>query len=368
MLKPNKLKSSGRNFAIKVEDVDKSFEIPEERIGSLKGYFLNPLKLFKQKNKKFEALSDINFTIKKGEFIGIIGRNGSGKSTLLKLIAGIYTPDRGRIKINGKLIPFLELGVGFNPELSAKENIFLNGAILGMSRKFLKLKMDEIIDFAEIREFIDTPIKNFSSGMVVRLAFSIAIQAKGDVYLLDEILSVGDVGFRSKSLKKMQELLRSGATVLYVSHDMATVEQLTDRAILLEKGRIVETGDPKKLVENYIASLLSGNEKLKFLKRNQKQKKGPSNDISAALTANDISYIVELSKDSGDGRAKITDVKIIDSSGEVTDDLIKGEKYKIVFEADIYDKIPNPLVHLGFRVTFGNEDHKDRRKQTANFI
>lgn len=241
-------------YAIEVSDVDKTFVIPNEKTLSFKSYFLHPTKFFKNKDVEFEALKDISFKIKKGEFVGVIGKNGSGKSTLLKILAGIYSADSGIIKINGRLVPFLELGVGFNPELSARENVYLNGTILGMSRKFLKSKIDEIIDFAEIREFANTPIKNFSSGMAVRLAFSIAIQSHAEIYLLDEVLSVGDVGFREKSMKKMMELIGNGATVLFVSHDMASITKLSDRVMWLKGGRIEEIGNPKKVVGNFIKS------------------------------------------------------------------------------------------------------------------
>lgn len=249
------MKKQTTGYTIKVHDIDKSFWIPEERNMSLKSYFLRPWKLFNQKGHKFDALKDISFQVKKGEFVSIIGRNGSGKSTLLKIIAKIYSPEKGEVKINGTMVPFLELGVGFNPELSAKENVYLNGTILGMSRKFLKRKMDEIIGFAEIAEFINTPLKNFSSGMAVRLAFAIAVQAKADIYLLDEVLSVGDVGFRTKSMAKMKELIEDGATVIYVSHDMDSVKEFSDRVIWLQNGRIVAEGNPTKTVDEFLKNI-----------------------------------------------------------------------------------------------------------------
>ncbi|MBN1331485.1 ABC transporter ATP-binding protein [Candidatus Dojkabacteria bacterium] len=256
MIFNSKTQKENDDVVLEVKDVDKSFWIPDERINSFKGYFLQPWKLFKKQGRKFDALSDITFTVKKGEFVGIVGKNGSGKSTLLKLIAGIYAPNKGEIKIHGQLVPFLELGVGFNPELSARENIFLNGTILGMSKKFLRTKVQEILAFAEVEEFADTPIKNYSSGMAVRLAFAIAIQAKADIYLLDEVLAVGDAGFSRKSMGKISELINTGVTVLYVSHDLESVKNLADRVIWLKGGRIEQMGEPGEIVDDFITSLM----------------------------------------------------------------------------------------------------------------
>jgi len=338
-----------KNLAILVEDIDKSFLIPDEKISSLKAYFTNPLNLFKSKGTTFEALKDISFQIRKGEFVGIIGRNGSGKSTLLKLIAGIYSPDKGRIQINGSLVPFLELGVGFNPELSARENVFLNGAILGMTRKFLQQKLDEIIGFAEIRKFADTPIKNFSSGMVVRLAFAIAIQAKADIYLLDEVLSVGDVGFKRKSMEKIQELIDSGATVLYVSHDLNTIERLTERVLFLKEGQLVEDGNPTQVVENFHLSMLSKVEREKYLKAKAKLKERESQASINTKDVQEVAKFVDLNTDTGDGRARITSVEIVDKNGKATSRLRVGENFKIIFKANIFDQIENPVAYLGLR-------------------
>jgi len=235
---------------ISVENVSKIFNVPHEKKNSIKDYFLNPF--HKTKNEAFKALDNVNFNVKKGEFIGIIGRNGSGKSTLLKILAQIYAPTKGKIVINGSLVPFLELGVGFNPELNGRENIYLNGTILGMSRKFLKEKFNEIVDFAEIREFIDLPVKRYSSGMLVRLAFSVAVQARADIYLLDEILAVGDISFQKKSLSKMEELLSGGATVVLVSHAVASVKQYCKRIIILEHGEVIFNGDVETGLNKYL--------------------------------------------------------------------------------------------------------------------
>jgi ABC-2 type transport system ATP-binding protein len=235
---------------ISVKNLSKIFEIPHEKRDSIKSYFMNPFK--KVKKDMFHALDNISFEVKEGEFVGIIGRNGSGKSTLLKLLSQVYSPTEGTIEINGTLVPFLELGVGFNPELSGRENVFLNGTILGMKRKFIESKFNEIVDFAEIREFIDLQVKNYSSGMLVRLAFSIAVQARADIYLLDEIMAVGDGAFQLKSLAKMQELLSdSHTTVVLVSHNMTDIRKYCKRLILINNGKIVHDGDVETGIHEY---------------------------------------------------------------------------------------------------------------------
>lgn len=234
---------------IVVDHLTKIFEIPHEKRNTLKSLFMNPFR--KIQKEQYHALNDVSFHVDKGEFLGIIGRNGSGKSTMLKMLAQIYEPTSGEIMVNGEAVPFLELGVGFNPELSGKENIFLNGTILGMSKKYLWSKYDEIVDFSEIREFIDLQVKNYSSGMLIRLAFSIAIQAKADIYLMDEVLSVGDGAFQKKSLLKMEELLKSGATVVFVSHGMDNIRKYCNRVIVMDRGQMVFNGDTKEGVDLY---------------------------------------------------------------------------------------------------------------------
>lgn len=238
------------NIAIKIENISKSFRIPQENRNTLREHFWN---LFHPtKYKKFEVLKSISLRIEKGQWLGIIGNNGSGKSTLLKIIAGIYEPDEGKIKINGRLVPFLELGVGFNPELSARENIFLNGTILGVTRKELEKKFDQIVDFAEIRQFLDLPLKNFSSGMQVRLAFAIAIQAEADIYLLDEVLAVGDMIFQKKCKKVFYELKHQKKTVIFVSHNINEIKNFCDKIAWLERGKIKEYGSVLDIAAKYL--------------------------------------------------------------------------------------------------------------------
>jgi ABC-2 type transport system ATP-binding protein len=236
------------SVAIKVDQITKTFKLPHEKQNSLKSSLIN----FKKRGfEKQIALNDVSFEINKGEFFGIVGRNGSGKSTLLKMLAGIYSPTRGAIHINGTLTPFIELGVGFNPELTGRENVFLNGALLGFSRKEMSGMYNEIVEFAEIERFMDQKLKNYSSGMQVRLAFSIAIKAESDILLLDEVLAVGDAAFQQKCYDYFEDLKQDHKTVIFVSHDMSAVRRFCTRAIYIERGKIVRSGDPLEIADLY---------------------------------------------------------------------------------------------------------------------
>ena len=237
-------------YAIEVKNLSKSFKLPTEKSSGLKQAIFNSLKGIKGYTKQ-EVLKDISFKVKKGEFLGIVGRNGSGKSTLLKTLSKIYVPDCGEIKINGALGPFIELGVGFNPELTGRENIYLNGALLGFSNQEMDKMYQEIVDFAELEPFMNQKLKNYSSGMQVRLAFSIAIRAKGDILILDEVLAVWDAAFQEKCNKYFSDL-KGEQTVIIVTHDMENVKRFCDRAILLENGKIVKDGKPEVVARNYL--------------------------------------------------------------------------------------------------------------------
>lgn len=236
--------------AISVHGLHKSFRLPTERSWGLKQAIFNRLRGIKG-YKDQEVLNGISFDVKKGEFLGVIGRNGSGKSTLLKILAGIYYPSAGEVVVNGSLIPFIELGVGFNMELSGRENIYLNGAMLGFSNAEIDAMYDDIVKFAELEEFMDQKLKNYSSGMQVRLAFSIAIRAKGDILILDEVLAVGDAEFQKKC-NDYFESLHGQQTVILVTHSMENVRKFCDRAILIEKGTITCEGAPEKVADAYM--------------------------------------------------------------------------------------------------------------------
>lgn len=237
------------DIAIRVTELYKSFKLPTERAFGLKQAFFNRLKGIKG-YKRQQVLKGIDFEIKKGEFVGIVGRNGSGKSTLLKILAGTYVPDSGSVSIDGSLVPFIELGVGFNPELTGRENIYLNGALLGFSNQEMDKMYNKIVKFAELEDFMDQKLKNYSSGMQVRLAFSIAIRAKGDILILDEVLAVGDGEFQQKC-KEYFASLKGNQTVVLVTHSMEDVRKFCDRAILIEDGKIRTSGDPEKVAAAY---------------------------------------------------------------------------------------------------------------------
>lgn len=234
---------------IVVENLSKEFKLPHERHTSLKSTVLNFYK--KKTYERFSAIDDVSFQINDGEFFGIVGRNGSGKSTLLKLLADIYTPSGGKVTINGRLTPFIELGVGFNPELTGRENVYLNGAILGLTQTQIDSKYEEIVDFSELSRFMDQKLKNYSSGMQVRLAFSIAIQAHNDILLIDEVLAVGDANFQRKCFNVFKKIKKSGKTVILVTHDMGAIQEYCDRALLLDAGKIVKVGDITKVSAEY---------------------------------------------------------------------------------------------------------------------
>lgn len=241
-----------RKPVIHIKNVRKSFFLPHEKHDTFVEYASHPLRLFKPAGEQFSVLKDIDLDIYPGEFVGIMGRNGSGKSTLLKIMAGIYEPTSGTVKVNGKLVPFLELGVGFNPQLSARENVFLNGVILGMRKSSLEQKYEEIVKFAELERFMDMPLKNFSSGMQVRLAFSIAIMADADVYLLDEVLAVGDVAFQEKCFNVFRNYKAQGKTVVLVTHAPGSVKEFCDRAVFLKDGIIQPMNTVDEVIQAYI--------------------------------------------------------------------------------------------------------------------
>lgn len=245
------------NIAIKVENLSKLYTLGQARSGSLYDTFGN---LFKSKKKivenSFWALDDLNFEIKHGDAVGIVGRNGAGKSTLLKVLSRITQPTKGKFTINGRVSSLLEVGTGFHPELSGRENIFLNGTILGMSRPEIKSKLDEIVAFSGVEKFLDTPVKHYSSGMYVRLAFAVAAHLEPEILIIDEVLAVGDAEFQKKCLGKMQEVAGEGRTVLFVSHNMSAVKNLCNKGILLDKGSCKLSGDINDITDEYFNSIV----------------------------------------------------------------------------------------------------------------
>jgi len=243
-----------RDIAIEVKNVSMKYRLATEKVDSLKHYVIKKMK--REINYEvFYALSQVSFSVYKGEFVSIIGKNGAGKSTLLKIIAAILKPTSGSVVRYGSVAPLIELGAGFNGELTGIENIYLNGLLLGYSKKFINEKIEEIIEFSELKKFIHTPIKNYSSGMKARLGFSIATVVKPDILIVDEILAVGDAEFRKKSEDKIMEMIDKGTTVLFVSHSLDQVAKLSDRVIWLEHGSIKEIGDTRTVLDNFKATL-----------------------------------------------------------------------------------------------------------------
>ena len=238
---------------VEISNLTKSFKIPLEASSGVKQQLINILK-GRKGYRVFTPLKDISFTINEGDFFGIVGRNGSGKSTLLKTIAGIYTPNSGNVKVHGSLVPFIELGVGFNPELTGRENIFLNGALLGFSHEEMESMYSAIVEFAELEDFMEERLKNYSSGMQVRLAFSIAIRAHADILLLDEVLAVGDEAFQKKCYSYFDKLKREKRTVILVTHDMAAVERFCTKAVFIEDGHVKMIGKPYRIAAAYSRS------------------------------------------------------------------------------------------------------------------
>ena len=237
------------DISVSVKNVSKKFRIPiNGKKETLQERFVNPF--HKTKYVEFHTLNNLSFDVKKNEFFSVIGPNGAGKSTLLKIVSGIYIPDSGKVVVNGDLVPFLELGVGFNPELTARENVYLNGTILGLTKKEVDEYIDEIFEFAELTEFVNLPVKNFSSGMAVRLAFSIAIKVKSDILVLDEVLAVGDGEFQKKCFNYFDSIVGK-KTILFVSHGLDAVKKYSDRVLWLKEDKTYEIGDPTEMVDKY---------------------------------------------------------------------------------------------------------------------
>ena len=339
--------STRDEIAIKVTNVSKSFKLPHEKNSSIKSLVLHPFK--KRTFEKQEVLKDINFEIKKGEFFGIVGRNGSGKSTLLKLLAGIYSPDKGHIQVNGKLTPFIELGVGFNPELTGRENVFLNGALLGFNRKEMVAMYDEIVEFAELEKFMDQKLKNYSSGMQVRLAFSIAIRAKSDILLLDEVLAVGDSAFQSKCFDYFYKLKKENATVILVSHDRSALERFCENGILINDGEIIKKSNIKEVLLSYSDIVL----------------KELESDKTEAVESRSMKPVEKY--------ATIQNTETLNSAGVSKTKFVYGESIKLSYEVHFDKLIVNPILGVTVwqknnnKAVFANNTLIDGLKETGSF-
>jgi len=316
--------------AIIVKDLHKSFKLPHERISGIKQGLVNFFRL----NRGFEeqkVLNGISFKIKKGEFFGIVGRNGSGKSTLLKLLAGIYTPDSGSIEVNGSLTPFIELGVGFNPELTGKENVFLNGALLGFSREEMSKMYHDIVEFAELEKFMDQKLKNYSSGMQVRLAFSIAIRAKSNILLIDEVLAVGDAAFQTKCFDHFYKLKRESRTVVFVSHDRGALEKFCDRGVLIEGGSLVSAGPIREVLSDYARIVLGEIE----------------TTVNPEAPASNEEKEDRKPRDSRETEyAKVTGIEICDQNGRAKRKFSFGEPVTVRYRVKFKRAVSSPIAGL----------------------
>ena len=328
-------------YAIQVENVTKIYKLYEKPIDRLK----ESLNLsHKEYHRDFYALNGLSFNVEKGQTVGIIGTNGSGKSTILKIITGVLTPTTGRVEVNGKISALLELGAGFNMDYTGIENIYMNGTMMGYSKKEMDEKLQDILDFAEIGDFVYQPVKTYSSGMFVRLAFALAINVEPEILIVDEALSVGDVFFQAKCYRRMEEIRRSGTTILMVTHDMGSIIKYCDKVVLLNKGNFVAQGTAGHMVDLYKKILAGQMEALEEELKAEKEEKQPEGEgeqrkegdeglmkSRITINANRTEY--------GDGRAEIYDLGLFDSRGNLTNLLLKGEMFTIRecirFHADI---------------------------------
>lgn len=309
--------------AVTVQNVSKTFRLPHQRYSTLKERALHPFR-----SRTFDVLNavrDASVEIKQGEFFGIVGRNGSGKSTLLKCLAGIYEPNGGSISVAGRLSPFIELGVGLNGDLTARDNVLINAVLLGLSRQQAKERFDHIIAFAELEDFLDLKLKNYSSGMTVRLAFSVAIEVDADVLLIDEVLAVGDAAFQQKCFEQFQRLKREGKTIILVTHDMAAVERFCDRAMLIERGDVVSIGEPHAIARAY-------------------------NELNFGRLVHET---VEESRTGDQGAAEIVEAWF-ESGGERVQALAQGEQLELAMTVRFHAAITDPIFAFTLRNEMGH--------------
>ena len=330
-----------KDIAIKVENLSKVYKLYNAPIDRMKEA-LHPLK--KNYHKEFYVLNDVSFEVKKGEIVGVIGKNGCGKSTILKIITGVLTPTSGKVTVNGRISALLELGAGFNPEYTGMENIYFQGNLMGFEREEMESKVQAILDFAEIGDFIHQPVKNYSSGMFARLAFAVAINVEPEILIVDEALSVGDMVFQAKCMARMTSLMESGVTVLFVSHDTHSVKTLCQKAVFLNDGKVVDWGDSARVVGKYIEMqhMRMGAElqELDAKIENSKTLEDLSNDkIPVVVSLEPKQLDMNLSQRYGDGRAMILNAVILDDKFQPTNELIATKDYyvqmSIKFNADL---------------------------------
>ncbi|TLS71831.1 ABC transporter ATP-binding protein [Aliarcobacter thereius] len=351
-----------KNTAIKVQNLTKTYKLYDKPIDRLKES-LHPLK--KKYHKDFYALNDVSFEIKKGETVGIIGKNGSGKSTLLKIITGVLTPTSGRVNVHGKISAILELGAGFNHDMTGIENIYLNTSINGMNKQATNKIIDEIVEFAELGEHIHQPIKTYSSGMKARLAFGVAINVDPEILIVDEALSVGDVRFQQKCLRRMEEFKAQNKTILFVSHSTGMIERFCDRAVWIHEGNIRDIGDSELISKKYYSFMTYGLETT--INDSQKSTQEIKKTDSIKWPS------LDKCESFGEGGAKIVGVALVDEKNNFLSVLSGGEKVKLLFKIVAYEEIYSPIVGFiikdktGVRVT-GTNSYITKQTQNINLI
>ena len=353
-----RIKSPGNDIAVAIKSVSKKYRIRHEKIPSLKQTILA---LKRTIYEEFLALDDVSFSIKHGETCGIIGPNGSGKSTLLKLMAKIIQPTSGEVIVNGPLSALLELGAGFHPDLTGRENIYINAAILGMKKKDVDRKLNDIIKFSELDRFIDTPVKNYSSGMYMRLGFSVAINVNPDILLVDEVLAVGDQAFQAKCYKVIYDFMKSGKTIIIVSHDLETISDLCSKVIFMKDGKLIDMGKPLDIVAKYRA-YIEELEKKRIIEQQRADRKKIFKTViegnRKVIDGEEISRLSNLSIDGetinrfGSGDAEISGISLLDRRGREIGYCNYGDEVKIIYKVLFKEKVEEPI--FGIRIT----DHR----------
>ena len=341
-------KTSNNDVVIKTDNLCKSYRLYSNNANRLKEA-IDPLR--RKRHTTHNALSNINLRISKGETVGIIGVNGSGKSTLLKILTGVVTPSEGTIEVNGKLSALLELGAGFNPEYTGLENIYLNGTMMGFSEEEMNARVPKIVAFADIGDFINQPVKTYSSGMFARLAFSVAISVDPDILIVDEALSVGDIFFQTKCFKKFEEFRQKGKTILFVSHDLSSVNKYCNRAILLEKGKLIGDGTPKKIIDLY--KKVISRQMVEDAKAQSGKIQG-NGSREGELWKKSLICNPELTE-YGSKQAEIVDFAIIDKDGKITNTVSKREPCTIKIRVLFHDAIEAPIVAFTIKNHQGTE-------------
>ena len=338
------MENNQQEVAIKVENLTKIYKLYDRNRDRLK----EALHIGRKVNARDHyALNDVNFTVNTGETVGIIGTNGSGKSTILKIITGVLNPTMGNVTINGRVSALLELGAGFNMEFTGIENIYLNGTMIGFSEAEIDAKLQDILDFADIGDFVNQKVKTYSSGMFVRLAFAVAINIDPEILIVDEALSVGDVFFQNKCYRKFEEFKKQGKTILFVSHDLSSISKYCDRVVLLEKGRKIGEGEPKEIIDMYKKVLVGQLDKVSDTKKSQSLSSGAKWKDSMNLNPNHDEY--------GNGLAEFEDYCAYDNEGNITNTIIKGESFTIKLKIRFFERIQDPIFAVSFKNMQGTE-------------